>query len=308
MFGRVVLTQAGTSPKQPGFSRDIWDGNCGTPSLAPPLFPALGGGQQGPAHHRGGFALLAVCPPTLFSCSGITDSPSPNSFWSCASCFGGSDPTPDPWGCWSCTFPASQPWRRAGCSLSWPWRRWPRVGFLSLLTPEAGGAAPSQRPSPGEGGQGLEVGCPSPKGGGQGLEVGCPSPGGGGQGLEVGCPIPKGGGQGLEVGCPIPKCGCPIPRGGGQGLDVGCPIPKGGGQGLEVGCPSPKDGCPIPRGVGQGLDVGCPIPKGGGQGLEVGCPIPRGGGQGLEVVPVALAGVGVTQPGPLFPLKQFPRG
>lgn len=45
-----------------------------------PPFPAWGA-QQGPAHHTGGFALLAVCPLTLFSCSGITNSPSSKSFW-----------------------------------------------------------------------------------------------------------------------------------------------------------------------------------------------------------------------------------
>lgn len=130
MFGRVVLTQAGISPKQPGFSRDIWDGNCGTPSLAPAPFPSVAGrDQQGPAQHGGGFALLPVCPPTLFSCSGITNSPSPKSFWTL-------------------------------CFMVWGLRSNP------IILGAAGAAAPR---CPGSG-QGLDVGCPGPGEGGQGWD------------------------------------------------------------------------------------------------------------------------------------------
>lgn len=113
-----------------------------------PLFPAWGG-SAGPGPSRRGICFAGrLFPPVLFSCSGITSSSSPKSFRTlCFVGLGRSDPAPNP----------SQPWKRAGCCLSWPWRRWPRVGFLSPLIPGAVGAAPSQ--------------CPSPRGDWQGLEV-----------------------------------------------------------------------------------------------------------------------------------------
>lgn len=136
-----------------------------------PPFPAWRG-QQGPAQHGGGFALLAVCPPTLFSCSGITNSPSPKSLWTlCFVVWGLRSNPPNPWGWRGCSFPVSWPWRRTGCWLSWPWRRWPRVGFLSPLIPGAGESCSFPVSQPWR--RRPRAGCwlPQPQGGGQGLEV-----------------------------------------------------------------------------------------------------------------------------------------
>lgn len=171
MFGRVVLTQAGISPKQPGFSRDIWDGNCGTPSLALAPVPSVEG-SAGPGPARRGICFagsLSPHPLLLLWHHQFPLSKIPLDF--VLRGLGAQIQPPNPWGWRGCSFPVSWPWRRTGCWLSWPWRRWPRVGFLSPLIPGAGGSCSFPVSQPWR--RRPRAGCwlPQPQGGGQGLEV-----------------------------------------------------------------------------------------------------------------------------------------
>lgn len=78
MFGHVVLTQAGISPKQqfltPGALGRVLQGDAPTPSLAAHAWG--GGGSAGTVPFAEGDLLCSwFCPPTFFSCSGIASSP-----------------------------------------------------------------------------------------------------------------------------------------------------------------------------------------------------------------------------------------
>lgn len=162
-------------------------GIAGPQAWHSPPFPAWRG-QQGPAQRGGGFALLAVCPPTLFSCSGITNSPFPKSLWTL-------------------------------CFVVWGLRSNPLIlgagGAAASRCPGPGEGLDVGCPGPGEGGQGWGF-CPPLSLGLVGVAASqCPSHGEGDQGLDVGCPSPKVVAKGWKLPpcpCGTGTCGCHAAR------------------------------------------------------------------------------------------------